>query len=376
VQGMFALSFNTSVLHMCHYSFSISTKMGLKEAEQAFCPHPENTTCSRQNPSLSVSVILYIIFIAAILLATFGNLVVIISIAHFKQLHTPTNVLTLSMAVADFIIGVFVMPVRLIQTMNKCWDLEVHTCMASVFCCTVITTISLAHLIFLSVDRYYAVCYPLHYSTKITVGRAWVFAAICWICSICYNILLFYVVFNFLLDKKVCTGFCLFVTNLTLLIVDTLFNSILPFSVMLVFYSKILIVAIQHAKALRNIRNEAQTVQKKKQKKGFMEKQNKATITIGIVIGTFFLIINQFTIFAFLSLFITVSESVFNIPKYLLLFNFALNPLIYGLFYPWFRKGFKFIITCKIFKPDSSLINFNICANFKFQDYKDVTREP
>uniref|UniRef100_A0A8C4T0R1 G-protein coupled receptors family 1 profile domain-containing protein n=1 Tax=Erpetoichthys calabaricus TaxID=27687 RepID=A0A8C4T0R1_ERPCA len=321
--------------------------MGLKEAERVFCPHPENTTCSLQNPSLAVSIILYIIFITAILLATFGNLVVIISIAHFKQLHTPTNVLTLSMAVADFIIGVFVMPFRLIQIMDKCWDLDVHTCMAGIFCFTVVTTISVTHLIFLSVDRYYAVCYPLHYSTKITVGRAWVFAAICWICSICYNVLFFYVEFTFLLsEKNVCLGFCLFVTLLTLLIVDMLFNSILPFSVMLVFYSKILIVAIQHAKALRNIRNEAQTVQKKKQKKGFRKKQNKATITIGIVIGTFFLFISQFQIFAFLSLFITVSKLALGISEYLLLLNFALNPLIYGLFYPWFRKGFKCIITC------------------------------
>uniref|UniRef100_A0A8C4RH31 G-protein coupled receptors family 1 profile domain-containing protein n=1 Tax=Erpetoichthys calabaricus TaxID=27687 RepID=A0A8C4RH31_ERPCA len=283
--------------------------MGLKEAEQVYCPHPENTTCSLQNPSLAASIILYTIFMTGIILATFGNLVV--SIAHFKQLHTPTNVLTLSMAVTDFLIGIFIMPIKLIQTMDKCWDLGVHTCMAGVFCYSAITTISVTHLIFLSVDRYYAVCNPLHYSTKITVGRAWVFAAICWICSICYNVLLFYVVFTFLFsDKNDCLGFCFFVTKLTLLI------------------------------------------------KGFTERQNKATVTVGVVIGTFVLFLSQFYIFILLSVFIKVSPLALNIAEYLVLFNFALNPLIYGLFYPWFRKGFKLIITCKIFKPDSSLINF------------------
>ncbi|XP_051780148.1 trace amine-associated receptor 13c-like [Erpetoichthys calabaricus] len=330
--------------------------MGLKEAEQVYCPHPENTTCSLQNPSLAASIILYTIFMTGIILATFGNLVVIISIAHFKQLHTPTNVLTLSMAVADFLIGIFIMPIKLIQTMDKCWDLGVHTCMAGIFCYTAISTISVTHLIFLSVDRYYAVCYPLHYSTKITLGRAWVFAAICWICSICYSALSFYVQFTFLFNEKnICVGFCYFVLTIIFYIVDMLFNGVLPFSVMLVLYSKICIVAIQHVKAVRNTRDEAHCVQKNK--KGFTERQNKATVTVGVVIGTFVLFLSQFYIFILLSVFIKVSPLALNIAEYLVLFNFALNPLIYGLFYPWFRKGFKLIITCKIFKPDSSLIN-------------------
>uniref|UniRef100_A0A8C4RLW9 G-protein coupled receptors family 1 profile domain-containing protein n=1 Tax=Erpetoichthys calabaricus TaxID=27687 RepID=A0A8C4RLW9_ERPCA len=288
-----------------HATLSNNSTLGsdLASDKEYFCPTPENTTCSLYNESLTVSIILYIVFITGIVLATFGNLVLITSIAHFKQLHTPTNVLTLSMAVADFLIGIFIMPVKLIQTMDKCLDVGVHTCMAVVFCYTAITSISLTHLIFLSVDRYYAVCYPLHYSTKITLGRAWVFAAISWICSICYTALLFYVEFTFLFNDK----------------------------------------TFVH------------TVQKKKKKKRFTERQNKATITIGMVIGTFFLFIGQYYMLNFLSVFIHVSVLVLNIAEYLVLFNFALNPLIYGLFYPWFRKGFKFIITCKIFKSESSL---------------------
>uniref|UniRef100_A0A8C4RIG8 G-protein coupled receptors family 1 profile domain-containing protein n=1 Tax=Erpetoichthys calabaricus TaxID=27687 RepID=A0A8C4RIG8_ERPCA len=319
--------------------------MGLKEAEQAYCPYSKNTTCFLQNMSLAVSIILYIIFMTGILLSTFGNLVLIIAIAHFKQLHTPTNVLTLSMVVADFLIGVFVMPVRLIQTVDKCWDLGVQTCMAGLFCYAAITTISVTHFIFLSVDRYYAVCYPLHYSIKITVRRAWVFAAICWICAISFNALMFYVQFTFLFsNNNICEGFCFYVTFY--IIIFFIVDIILPFSVMLVLYSKIFIVAIQHSKALRETRHEAHTVQNKNKVKGFTERQNKATITVGIVIGTVFLCISQFYISQYLLIFKIMSPLAFSIAAYLILFNFALNPLIYGLFYPWFRKGFKCIITC------------------------------
>uniref|UniRef100_A0A8C4RI86 G-protein coupled receptors family 1 profile domain-containing protein n=1 Tax=Erpetoichthys calabaricus TaxID=27687 RepID=A0A8C4RI86_ERPCA len=327
--------------------------MGLKEAEERKCPPPDNTTCSLDRESLAVSIILYIVFMTAILLATFGNLVVIISIAHFKQLHTPTNVLTLSMAVADFLIGIFIMPVTLIQAMDKCWDVGVNTCMAAKFCYMTITTISFVHLIFLSVDRYYAVCYPLHYSTKITVGRACVFAAISWICSICYTTLFFYVDYNVLYsDKNICVGICYYVIDALLYIVDVLFTSLFPFSTILILYSKILINKV----------------------KGLTERQNKATITVGIVIGTVFLCISVYYISECLLVFKIMSDVDFNIPKYLYLFNFALNPLIYGLFYPWFRKGFRFIIMCKIFNIEKSLFTlytvytYNEMISF-MQDY-------
>ncbi|XP_061648711.1 trace amine-associated receptor 3-like isoform X3 [Phyllopteryx taeniolatus] len=62
-----------------------------------------NTSCRKPQRPPSAAALAYML-LSAISLITFTlNLLVIISISHFKQLHTPTNLLLLSLATSDFL---------------------------------------------------------------------------------------------------------------------------------------------------------------------------------------------------------------------------------------------------------------------------------
>ncbi|KAL3969430.1 cytoplasmic tRNA 2-thiolation protein 1 [Sarotherodon galilaeus] len=98
------------------------------------------------------------------------NLLVIISIAHFKQLHTPNNLLLLSLAVSDFFVGL-IMACQ-ISLLDGCWFLGDHMCALYSSLDYIATSASVGTMVLISADRYVAICDPLHYPTKITIKRA------------------------------------------------------------------------------------------------------------------------------------------------------------------------------------------------------------
>uniref|UniRef100_A0A3Q0SV31 G-protein coupled receptors family 1 profile domain-containing protein n=1 Tax=Amphilophus citrinellus TaxID=61819 RepID=A0A3Q0SV31_AMPCI len=139
------------------------------EAELCF-PQLLNSSCRKPTLHWSKAVLLNIVLSFISLITAALNLLVIISVSHFRQLHTPTNILLLSLAVSDFLVGLLLMPLEIIRN-TACWILGDFMCSiyynlaASVFCA------SIGNIVLISVDRYVAICDPLHYPTRITVVR-------------------------------------------------------------------------------------------------------------------------------------------------------------------------------------------------------------
>ncbi|XP_056880325.1 trace amine-associated receptor 1-like [Takifugu flavidus] len=92
------------------------------------------------------------------------NLVVVVSISHFRHFQTTTNIILLSMAVSDLLVGLAMMPLMIV-TLDFCWCISSFICFLSDLLSFVLTSASIGNMVLISVDRYVAICYPLRYSS-------------------------------------------------------------------------------------------------------------------------------------------------------------------------------------------------------------------
>ncbi|XP_041107408.1 trace amine-associated receptor 13c-like [Polyodon spathula] len=277
-----------------------------------------------------------------------------------KELHTPTNILLLSLAVADFALGLFVMPFTMVRFIETCWYFGDIFCLFHSNIDLALSAISVFHLIFIAVDRYFAVCDPLLYTAKITMRVAWLFAAISWIVGILYICTIVYFKGNTEGQEGFdpCPGDCIIVFNAVWGTLDTIVTFFLPCSVMLGIYIKIFTVAKRHERVISTIEDQMQPIEGRKVKAS-RSKEGKATKTLTIVIGVFVVCWLPYFVNSLMDPFINFSTPpvVVDALQWLGYFNSGFNPIIYALFYPWFQKALYVVVTCKIFSPDSSFIN-------------------
>uniref|UniRef100_A0A8C8SV60 G-protein coupled receptors family 1 profile domain-containing protein n=1 Tax=Pelusios castaneus TaxID=367368 RepID=A0A8C8SV60_9SAUR len=327
-----------------------------------YCFDFVNNSCPKNVRSTVSLWAMYIFMVGVIMLTMSGNMLVIVSIAHFKQLHSPTNFLICSMATTDFLVSLIVMPYSMVRSIESCWyfgDLfcKLHTC-----CDIMLCTTSIFHLCFISVDRYYAVCNPLYYVTKITNPVIVVFLLISW----CFPFFLaFGLVFSELsidgIEEYVtstdCRGFCALILNKLWGVIGSLIAFFFPGSVMVGVYVHIFSVARKHARQIAKMSNAIKCVSAMKNKIP-VKKEKKATKTLSIVMGVFVFFWLPFFILTIADPFINFSapDDLYNAFLWLGYLNSTCNPIIYGLFYSWFRKSFKMIVTGRIFRPESSTL--------------------
>nr|XP_017827064.2 trace amine-associated receptor 2 [Callithrix jacchus] len=321
------------------------------------CSEYGNRSCSENERSLGVRVAMYSLMAGAIFITIFGNLAMIISIYYFKQLHTPTNFLILSMAITDFLLGFTIMPYSMIRSVENCWYFGLTFCKIHYSFDLMLSITSIFHLCSVAIDRFYAICYPLRYSIKITIPVIKRLLLLCWSVPGAFA---FGVVFSEAYADGIegydilvaCSSSCPVMFNKlwgTTLFMAGFFT---PGSVMVGLYGKIFAVSRKHAHVINNL-PENQNNQ--------VKKDTRAAKTLGIVMGVFLLCWFPCFFTILLDPFLNFSTPVvlFDALTWFGYFNSTCNPLIYGFFYPWFRRALKYILLGKIFS--SHFHNTNLC---------------
>nr|XP_046229253.1 trace amine-associated receptor 1-like [Scatophagus argus] len=308
------------------------------------CYESHNTTIVfTSNPSI-ICVLLYIFLGSMSVVTVCGNLLVVISIIYFKQLHVPTNYLILSLAMTDLFVGVVVFPFSMVFTVTSCRFNPALFCKVRGSIDVTLSTASILNLCCISIDRYYAVCQPLTYRSKINDRVVGIMLLLSWGVAAIIGIGIIITGISQGKCEEDCSVKALLSTTLA-----CVFSFYIPVITMLSIYLKIFLVAQKQANSIQNT-----TCQTTKSGATVSKMERKATKTLAIVLGVFLLCWTPF-FFCLTFLFAInarVSLSLFETLNWLSLSNSMLNPFIYAFFYSWFRSAFRMIISGKIFQGD------------------------
>ncbi|KRT85133.1 G protein-coupled receptor, partial [Oryctes borbonicus] len=128
-------------------------------------PNTTNDT-SEHTPIHTENLALVALLSIVIIVTIVGNTLIILAVSTTRRLRTVTNCFIMSLAVADWLVGVFVMPPAVAYRLMGKWELGWIFCDIWVSLDILLCTASILSLCAISVDRYLAVTQPLSYSRK------------------------------------------------------------------------------------------------------------------------------------------------------------------------------------------------------------------
>ncbi|XP_063045742.1 alpha-1A adrenergic receptor-like [Engraulis encrasicolus] len=312
-----------------------------------------------------------------IILAIVGNILVILSVICNRHLRIPTNYFIINLAIADLLLGTFVLPVSAsLEILEDYWVFGRIFCdiwaALDVLCCTA----SIMSLCVISIDRYIGVSYPLQYPSIVTERRALLAMLGVWILSLVISI-------GPLLGWKqapppILTE-CLITEEPFYALFSSLGSFYIPLIVIIVMYFRVYIVVKRTTKNLEagvmrekmnsneltlRIHRGSQMHEGSVTSRGQghagrnsltvkvlkFSREKKAAKTLGVVVGMFTLCWFPF----FLSLNIVSFNDHLRPPKllskfifWLGYFNSCMNPIIYPCYSRAFKMAFLSILRCQ-----------------------------
>ncbi|XP_051952501.1 trace amine-associated receptor 1b [Xyrauchen texanus] len=323
------------------------------------CYEDLNGSCWKYTRPSSVQVPMLITMTLITFVTIIGNLLVIISIGHFKQLHMPTNQLILSLALCDFLVGLFVMPLSAVRSWQGCWYFgdfmcKLHTCID-----ITLSTASIFHLVCVSTERYCAVCNPLKYPSCIGFPTVPFMISISWLIPAVFAYTMTFSELNLLGARGFyethvyCVGGChVFFSHGSAVIASTI-SFYVPGLIIIGIYYRIYMVARNQARSINRLFKQ---LRRDYPSRDTQHRARKATVTVAFVVGIFLICWTPFFICNIMDPFIgyTIPSVVIDALVWFGYVNSTLNPFIYAFLYSWFRKAVQIIITGTIFQNNSS----------------------
>uniref|UniRef100_A0A0K0EXV3 5-hydroxytryptamine receptor 1 (inferred by orthology to a D. melanogaster protein) n=1 Tax=Strongyloides venezuelensis TaxID=75913 RepID=A0A0K0EXV3_STRVS len=343
--------------------------------------------------------IICIVVSIIIVVTLIGNLMLCLAVFMVRKLKQPPNFLLVNLAVADFSVGFFVMPIAFLSLFENKWILGETVCRLWTSADLTLCTASILNLCFITVDRYLIITKPLRYCAQRTSKRIFIYILLVWCGALLVSVtpLIF-------LPWKMDSNVCQVPQNQFYQIYATFFSFYGPTAVMVILYWKMLMAAKRltekeersvsvylddsdkknlplkkltktssyvitsdndlsssesGSKFFYNRRSSAflnvvrmpliSHTRRHSQQSHHAVRENKARITLGVIMSTFIVCWLPFFIMALMKSFkfIDAPRWLDNLTLWLGYSNSMLNPLIYCKYNAEFRVPFREMLCCR-----------------------------
>ncbi|XP_061717291.1 neuropeptides capa receptor-like [Cydia pomonella] len=331
------------------------------------------------NEIIPISIVLVVIFLTGVV----GNICVCVVIVKHPGLHTATNYYLFSLAVSDLLLLMFGLPNDLSVYWHQYpYSLGIVFCKLRAFISEAATYVSVLTISAFSLERYLAICQPLHLYAMAGLTRASRIILVLWIISaICASPLAVYTDISYR-DYPPNSGnismesaFCALMAPSPLLELSSIFFFFVPGVLILCLYVRMGLhirstkVSEKTKMGLLNGQVHGETRQ---------AKSRKAIIRmLAAVVVAFFVCWAPFHIQRVFYVYgrqhpkyELINEHLFNIAGALYYVSATVNPILYNVMSGRYRIAFQETLLCRKVRRDSRLTNMDHTSASKASQYR------
>ncbi|XP_039750899.1 orexin receptor type 1-like [Pararge aegeria] len=290
---------------------------------------------------------------AVFIVGLVGNTLVCVAVYKNHTMRTVTNYFLVNLAMADFMVLLFCLPATVVWDVTETWFLGDVLCKILLYFQSVSVTVSVLTLTFISVDRWYAICFPLKF--KSTINRAKTAIFVIWTVSLLFNTPELVVLttvkmvpLRFNLEYLVqCTAIWSSTDDLVWHIIKVVFIYTIPLLLMTVAYHQIVRVLWSSQK----IPGQAETVKLAPAEQTQLRSRRKAAKMLVAVVIMFAVCYFPVHLLSVLRYVLDMEQNdvitcLALLSHVLCYANSAINPLIYNFMNSKYRREFRRAFCC------------------------------